>query len=98
MLPVLHGDAVAAARHLLTLPAVLRAGRMRRLVFRADCAETYRKARNRWQPLWGDGSLEAVASRLPQAPERWLDDADYSQCLEVVFSTLMTRSLSPAGN
>jgi len=86
-----HGDAEAAARHLLALPAELRAMSMRRLIDRAIMADTFRRRFGRSHILWGDGTLAAAARQGRLAPEPFLDDAEYCGCLVLVFQTLLDK-------
>ena len=91
MQPVLHGDVVAAARHLLCVPIKHRSGVMRRMIARADMADEFRRATLRNHRFWGDGTLEAVAVRAHLAYEPFLDDPDYCACMMVVFQALLER-------
>ncbi|MDO6586059.1 hypothetical protein Q4543_11045 [Salipiger sp. 1_MG-2023] len=81
MRPVLHGDLVAAARALLCVPREQRWRVARDLVAQADVADRYRRRLGRVHPGWGNGTLMAAALGRPCAPERRLDDPDYTDCL-----------------
>ena len=61
MRPVLHGDIVAAARALYRLESTARGAELDRMFRHAAWADTYRKRTGRVHPVWGDGSLMAVA-------------------------------------
>ncbi|WP_457648937.1 DUF7742 family protein [Profundibacter sp.] len=89
MRPVLHGDVVAAALVLLRLPVLVRRDVMRDMLEQAAAADMYRKRLGKGHPLWGNGSLMAVAMRRERASEPFLDDPDYCRCLITVFSTLL---------
>jgi len=92
MRPVLHGDVVAAARHLLTVPEVLRRQVMRKLIHRAGLADRFRRRFGRCHLLWGDGTLQGVASRRALAGEPYLDDLEYCACMALVFEVLIDRA------
>lgn len=88
MRPVLHGDAVAAARVLYALPEGERARAMRVMLARAEAADAFRKRFGRAHPRWGSGSLMSVAQRGDLPAEPALDDCDYARCLACVFTAL----------
>lgn len=90
MRPVLHGDVVAAARALLTLPEAARPATIRRMLVLADAADAYRKRFGRAHSAWGNGSLMAAAMPAVRGPEPFLDAPDYCRCLSLVFDTLVT--------
>ena len=77
MRPVMQGDVVAVARHLLSVPEPFRAFVLRRLMFRADAADLFQRKSGRRHLLWGDGTLEAVAARSALVQEPFLDDPEY---------------------
>ncbi len=89
MRPVLHGDVVAAARVLLRVPEAGRRALMRQLLEQASVADRFRKRLGRGHPVWGNGSLMAVAMGRPMMREPFLDDPDYCRCLVVVLKTLI---------
>lgn len=89
MRPVLHGDAVAAARALLPVSAPLRPELIKSLILRADLADSYRARSGRSHADWGDGSLESAASRGPMAAEPYLDELGYCKCLILVFEAIL---------
>lgn len=89
---VLHGDVTAAGRALLAVAPAARPALLVRMLAAADTADAYRQATGRAHPLWGGGSLMAVALARPLGPEPFLDDPDYAACLALVFSALVARS------
>jgi len=91
MRPVLHGDAVAAARVLSALQPAAREGAIARMLSRAEAADAYRRRFARAHPRWGNGSLMAVALSERPAGEPPLDDPDYCRCLACVFLALAAR-------
>jgi hypothetical protein len=91
MRPVLHGDAVAAARALFVLPAEDRDQAMALMLSRAEAADCYRRRFARAHPQWGNGSLMAAAMSQRLPPEPPLDDAEYCRCVASVFSVLADR-------
>lgn len=85
MLPLCHGDVVAAARVLLDhddtqWPWVL--SRMRAEAIRA---QAWRASRGRQHPIWGDGSLAASALRRTPRREPRLTDTTYREALVFVL-------------
>lgn len=96
MRPVLIGDAIAAARVLLTRPEAEWPDAMARLLKRAFLADRYRSRFGRAHPLWGDGSLMAVAGTQPCAREPFLSDPRYLRALICVISSINSFLLSPA--
>ncbi|MBL3572651.1 hypothetical protein JMK10_10530 [Rhodovulum sulfidophilum] len=90
MRPVLHGDAVAAARALYRLPATERGRMIGSMLLRVEAADCYRKRFGRGHPRWGDGSLMALAQNFDLPPEPSLDDTDYCRCLAQVLGALAT--------
>ncbi|MCC6304093.1 MAG: hypothetical protein IT545_02730 [Rhodobacteraceae bacterium] len=91
MRPVLHGDVVAAARALRLAPLGARAALIGRLIAEADLADRWRRRTGRAHPRAGNGSLMAAAAAWPQAPEPFLSDADYLDCLRIVIEALIAR-------
>lgn len=85
----MHGDVVSAARAVLTLPAGARRAAIRRLFARAEAADRYRLRHGVAHPLWGNGSLMAVARMRPLPPEPALGDTEYCACLADVFEALI---------
>ena len=91
MRAVLMGDVIAAARALLAFEPVERQALLVRMIDQAEQADRYRKRLGRAHPNWGNGSLMAAASRWPQAPEPFLSDPDYLDCLQMVLGRLARR-------
>lgn len=89
MRPVMHGDVVSAACAVLPLPAPQRRGAILRMLAQARAADAYRKRFGRAHPLWGNGSLMAVARGHRVGPEPGLGDPAYCACLAQVFDTLV---------
>lgn len=89
MRPVLHGDVAAAARALLSVPDKDQRGLMLQMLERASVADAYYKRFGRGHPVWGNGSLMAVALCYDMVAEPFLDDPSYCRCWVVVFETLI---------
>lgn len=96
MRQILHGDVVAAARALLCAAPAARAALAARLIEDADVADRWRRRTGRAHPARGNGSLMAAAAAWPQAPEPFLDDADYLDCLRLVIEQLIARRVAAA--
>lgn len=96
MRPVLHGDVVAAARALCRVAPAVRAALAARLIGDAHVADRWRKRTGRSHPTLGNGSLMAAAAGWPQAPEPFLDDTDYLDCLRIVIEELIARRVAAA--
>lgn len=90
MRPVLHGDVVAAARALLNVAEADRRVVMQQMLERACVADLYYKRIGRGHPVWGNGSLMAVAMSYDLAPEPFLDDPAYCSSWVVVFEGLIS--------
>jgi hypothetical protein len=88
---VLHGDLVAMARHLLTLPPDQRPAACARALDQADAADRFRKRLGRAHPRWGNGTLMARARSIALPREPALCDPAYAACLILVLQTLITR-------
>lgn len=89
MRPALHGDAVAAARVLVTVPETARAGTLAQMLARADAADAYRKRFGRAHPQWGSGTLMSLAQRgAVLRPEPDLGQSAYCRCLALVYAML----------
>ncbi len=89
MRPVLHGDVAAAARVLLRRPHHVRRAIMRQMLEQASIADLHYKRLKRGHPIWGNGSLMAVAITQDMAPEPFLDDQEYCRCFVTVFEELI---------
>jgi hypothetical protein len=90
MRTVTHGDVVAAAGVARGIAGDERRTFVLRLLERAHAADKYRKRTGRAHPLWGDGTLMAVArkSRIAQA-EPFLSDVEYLETIATVIETLL---------
>ncbi len=88
MRTVIHGDVVAAAMAVRTLPASLRGDEIIRYLDRAHAADAYRKRLGKVHPFWGNGSLASAVGRVPAA-EPFLSDTQYLEALSSVFETLL---------
>jgi len=96
MRPVLHGDVVAAARALYQVEAGVRADALEDLFQRAAWADDFRKRTGRVHPVWGDGSLMAVALGRDTPPEPLSSDSAYCDCLAMVFEGLVAWRRDPS--
>lgn len=88
MRPVLHGDVVAVARAVMTLPAAMRGRRIRAYLDMALAADAYRKRFGRAHPVWGNGALMSAVGPLAGA-EPPLSDRRYCASLAQVFEVLL---------
>lgn len=79
-----------AARVVQTVPVETRKKLCAQLVWRAHVADKYVKRLRKLHPLWGDGSLRAVAMQHPQASIRSGDRAQYLSAMAVVLDVLRT--------
>ena len=93
MRPVLMGDVIALARALCLLPGDQRAGLAATLFYRAQVADKVMKRLRCPHPLWGNGSLMAVTSPLPKAPEAFLSDHAFLDSLLLVLRALRYRNV-----
>jgi len=80
---------VAAGRVLLGVPDASRRALMRQMLEQASVADLYYKRLGRGHPVWGNGSLMAVAMSHPMMHEPFWDDPEYCRCLVVVFEALI---------
>ncbi|MDO6485264.1 DUF7742 family protein [Shimia thalassica] len=87
---VMHGDVVSVARVLLTCAAPLRPQMCRRMIEQSHAAHRFFKRFGRAHPLWGDGSLMALAHRQKMRPEPGFANSEYCTCVELVLSELVT--------
>lgn len=81
-------DAVLVARVLTRLPERLRPWALFRMVREAEAAADRMRRSGAMHPIWGDGSLMAVAMRRPRDPEPLLDDRVFLGCLQLVLAVL----------
>lgn len=95
MCPLLHGDLVAAARALLCIAPSQRRAAMRELLRAAEIGARHRRRHGRPHARYGSGSLMSAAGRWPKAPEPFLDDPDYLNCLSVVIAELRSHVAAP---
>lgn len=89
-----HGDVVSTACAVLGLPSRARRRAVLRLLDQAHAADAYRKRFGRAHPIWGNGSLMAVARgvQVPGAGVRTeprLGDLRYCRCLAQVFDIIV---------
>lgn len=91
MRPVLYCDVSAAARVLMRVPQAHREERCAGMIERAQVADRFVKRLGRIHPVWGNGTLLAVARRHPIGPEPSFDDAAFCDCFEMVLKQLRLR-------
>lgn len=94
---VLAGDVAAAARALLAVPAAERGARLAALFSRAEAADRHRAATGRAHPLWGGGSLMAVARAEARGTEPDFDDDAYCACWIAVLDGLIRHRAAARG-
>lgn len=85
MRPFALPDLNMAARVLLTMPEGERPKAMRRLIRQAEAADWYRKRLGRAHPLWGNGSIEAVARSQKMVPPQQFSNTDYLACMALAL-------------
>ncbi|MEL6645100.1 MAG: hypothetical protein AAFQ79_14300 [Pseudomonadota bacterium] len=96
-------DAVLAARVLARLSGRLRLWALYRMLREAEAAGAHRVRHDRMHPIWGDGSLMAVALRRPRVAEPFLDDRAFRESLQLVLTAFdqpraQDRHLGNAGS
>jgi hypothetical protein len=84
MRPVLYGDLHAAARRLSGLSAGERAGALAEMLYRAHCADRFRRRTGRGHPEWGNGSLLMAAGTGWPDPACPVTEAAYLEALSSV--------------
>lgn len=89
MRPVLHGDVSSAARVLLNVPNVVRAGLCARMINEAEAADAYFQSTGRSHVVWGNGSLMGAARKRELADEPLFSCLDYCACFEMVLRALI---------
>ena len=90
MRTITHGDVTAAARAVRPLPPAVRRRAVRSLLEKADAADRFRKRFGRAHPLWGNGSLMAVALAAAAGREEpALSDRDYLEAMAAVIEALL---------
>lgn len=88
MRPVLHGDVSAAARALLAVAQPDRGALCVRMIHEAELADRHLERTGKLHPVYGNGSLMAVARNRALADEPGFDDLQYCQCFEMVLHQL----------
>lgn len=89
MRPVLHGDISAAARALLAAPPSERDRLCSRMIQEAELADKHVIQTGKLHPIFGNGSLMAVARNRKLVREPNFDDLQYCQCFEMVLCHLI---------
>ena len=90
MRTVTHGDIVAAACLARGIAEDGRCAFILRLLDQAHSADKYRKRTGCAHPLWGDGTLMAVARKNRTAQsEPFFSDVDYLETIATVIETLL---------
>ena len=89
MRPILHGDVSAAARALLAAPPEGREALCVRMLTEAELAHQHVSATGRLHPVYGNGSIMAVAHSRQLAAEPRFDDLQYCKCFETVLRILI---------
>jgi hypothetical protein len=85
MRPIFHGDVTCAARVLLNTPAAQRQLLCRRMFEEAARADVFVRLTGHVHSEFGNGSLMAAARKRELAPEPFLNNAEYCQCLIMVL-------------
>jgi hypothetical protein len=91
----MHGDVVAAARVLYSMPEGARDQVITQLLQESVWANRHRKTCGRVHPVWGDGSLMSAALNRRPVAEPSLSDADYCDCMARVFEALISWRKEP---
>lgn len=78
------------ARALLAVPKKQRADLCRLCFVRAGLALCYVHQHNHPHPIWGNGSLDAVARATGLVSEPFWDDPAYIGCLQLTLEELQT--------
>lgn len=93
MRAVTHGDVVAAARAIRRMPRAARLGAVMGMLEKAHVADRFRKRFGRAHPLWGNGSLMAVAlqSHCEQAEPFPSDSCQLDAMATVIEAILAWR-------
>lgn len=94
MRPVLHGDVSSAARVLLNVPTVVRAGLCARMIDEAEAADVYFQSTGRSHMVWGNGSLMGAARKRVLADEPPFSCLDYCACFEMVLRAIITHQVT----
>ena len=94
MRPVLHGDVSSAARALLSVPQIDRERLCIRMIAEAELADAHVLRTGRLHPIYGNGSLMAVARNRSLPDEPGFDNVGYCQCFETVLRHLVRFQIS----
>lgn len=90
MRAVTHGDVVAAARAIRAMPRVARLGAVMGMIEKAHAADRFRKRFGRAHPLWGNGSLMAVALRCRgERAEPFPSDPGHLDAMATVIEAIL---------
>jgi hypothetical protein len=91
--PILPQDVSSLARALLAVDACERSILCQQLFDRAALATEHVARTGQLHPLWGNGSLDAVARHCcgPLVTEPFWDNPQYINCLKIVLSELNSR-------
>ncbi len=82
------GDASAMARVLMRCPPARRQWVLCRMLTEANRAAAHRIQQGAAHPIWGNGSVMAVALRRPRAPEPSLGSPEFIGCLTMVLQRI----------
>lgn len=82
------------ARALLAAPALDRERLCSRMIFEADLADKHVGQTGGLHPMFGNGSLMAVARNRRLADEPGFDNLQYCQCFEMVMRHLIRFHIS----
>lgn len=87
---ITHGDVTAAARAVRGLPQNDQRRAILSLLVKADAADRFRKRFGRAHPIWGNGSLMAVALGVDSGRgEPFLADTDYLEAMAAVLDAVL---------
>ena len=86
---VLYGDIVAAASVLRCVEPDARGPMLDLLLYRAHCADKFRKRFGLWCAGLGDGTLAATCEGLPRANGGFFGDPDYADSMRQVFEGIL---------
>jgi hypothetical protein len=96
MRPILHGDVNAAARCLALLDARAQSSAIAEMLYRAHCADRFRKRTGLSHPAWGNGSLVMAAGTGWTEPRRAVTETEYLRALSVVALGILDWRRNPA--
>lgn len=86
---ILYGDIVAAASVLRLVEPDARGRFLDLLLYRAHCADKFRKRFGRWCAGLGDGTLAATCVGLPRTSGGFFSDPDYADSMRMVFEGIL---------